>query len=236
MITAVIFDMYETLARNPSDLWLETFKNICLAQGLDVDYRLLFQEWKSLEMVFRKERMNLEAPEQSPPFKTYGEAWSDCFVQAFDKLGLKGDAAVAAGDAVRDLGQREPYPDAKEALPVIQAGWRTGVLSNADNGFLFPLLENLGWQFETVLSSEQARAYKPLPAPFLQVLEKLGVEPGEVVYVGDSLYDDILGAKGVGMRAAWVNRYGAERSSKYPRPDFEIRSLTELPEMLEPVR
>ena len=236
MITAVTFDMYGTLARNTTDLWLETFRNLCRAQGLDVDYRLLFQEWKALEMVFRRERQNLEAPDQSPPFKTYEEAWRDCFVRAFDKLGLKGDAAMAAQEAIRDLGQREPYPDATEALPMIQAGWRTGVLSNADNGYLFPLLQNTGWQFETVLSSEQARAYKPLPGPFLQVMEKLGVEPGEVVYVGDSLYDDIVGAKGVGMRAAWVNRFGAERSSEYPIPDFEIRNLTELAEMLNPAR
>ena len=131
------------------------------------------------------------------------------------------------------MGLREPYQDALEALPVIQTRWRTGVLSNADDGYLFPLLSRIGWKFEAVLSSEEARAYKPLPSPFRQIMSKLGVGPEESIYVGDTLYDDILGAKGVGMRVAWVNRHGASPDSQFPKPDYEVQSLKELPDILQ---
>ena len=231
-ITTVIFDVYETLAHNDSELWIETFGGICRAQGLEIDPRFLYQEWKALEMLFRRERLNLEEPEKSPSFKSYEEAWRDCFRDVFSRLGLKGDAVVAAKDAVRDMGEREPYQDALEVLPAIQPRWRTGVLSNADDNYLFPLLGAVGWKFEAVLSSEGARAYKPLPSPFRQILGRLGAGPQEAIYVGDSLYDDVLGANAVGMRAVWVNRHKSVPDPQLPKPDYVIQSLRELPEIL----
>ncbi|MCE2464371.1 MAG: HAD family hydrolase, partial [Dehalococcoidia bacterium] len=183
-ITTVIFDMYETLAENNPGLWKDTFREICSVQGLAVDPEYLYQEWKSLEVMFRKERQNLEEPEKSPPFKSYEQAWSECFSGVFTKLPLKGDASAAANDAIRDMGRRKPYQDALDALPVLQAGWTTGVLSNADDNYLFPLLDRMGWKFEAVLSSEGARAYKPLPAPFREIMDRMRVGSAEAIYVG----------------------------------------------------
>ena len=231
-ITTVIFDMYETLAENNPGLWKDTFREICSVQGLGVDPEYLYHEWKSLEVMFRKERQNLEEPEKSPPFKSYEQAWSECFSGVFTKLDIKGDAAAAANDAIRDMGMRRPYQDALDALPVLQAGWNTGVLSNADDNYLFPLLDRMGWKFEAVLSSEGARAYKPLPAPFREIMDRMGVRPDEAIYVGDTLYDDVVGAKGVGMRAVWINRHGMSPDPQYLSPDYEIKSLNELPEIL----
>ena len=144
----MIFDMYETLVYNNSGLWIDTFGAICHKQGLGIGPEELYREWKALEMGFRRDRPNLQEPDKSPPFKSYEQAWRECFARAFSKLGLEGDAGSAARDAVRDMGLREPYQDALQALPVIQTHWRTGLLSNADDGYLFPLLERRGWEFE----------------------------------------------------------------------------------------
>ena len=234
-VTTVIFDFYETLALNNTGLWIDTFRDIRRVQGLDIDPEVLFRTWKTPELQFRKDRLNLQDPDKSPPFKSYQEAWQNCFRQAFSILGLRGDATAAAIRTIRDMGLREPYQDAVEALPLIQARWRTGILSNADDGYLLPLIDRLGWKFDAVLSSEGARAYKPLPGPFRQIMGELGVEPGEAIYVGDTLYDDIVGAQGVGMKAAWINRHESPPDPQFPRPDYEIRSLHELPGVLEQV-
>ena len=234
-ITTVVFDVYETLAYNNTGLWIQTFREICLTQGLIVDSVVLYRDWKELELGFRRDRLNLEEPEKSPPFKSYEEAWRDCFVGVFDKLHIRGDAAAAAKKTIVDMGLRDAYPDALEAIPVIQARWMTGILSNADDGYLHPLLDRIGWKFPVALSSEGVAAYKPLPAAFERVLADLGVSAEEALFVGDTLYDDIQGAKGVGMRSAWINRDGAPHDPEMPEPDYEIRSLTELPEVLEAV-
>ena len=234
-ITTVIFDMYETLAHNSPELWIRTFGEICRVQGMKVDHELLYREWKALEMGFRRERLNFEEPEKSPPFTSYEEAWRDCFQGVFRQLSLDGDAASAAKATIRDMGLREAYPDALEMMPQIQARWKTGVLSNADEDYLLPLLDRVGWRFDGVLSSERARAYKPLPAPFVQIMAELDVSSDETIYVGDTPYDDILGAKNVGMKAAWINRYEASPDPKFPKPDYEVRNLSELLTALEAV-
>ena len=232
-ITTVIFDVYETLAYNNTGLWIDTFKRICHDQSLEIDPQHLYREWKELEVAFRKRRLNLEDPAKSPPFKSYEEAWYDCFAEVFSALDLQGDAASAARGAIVDMGEREPYPDAIEAIPTIQAHWRTGVLSNADDDYLFPLLQKIGWEFDAILSSQGAQAYKPLPSPFWRILEELSARPEEAIYVGDTPYDDVLGAKGVGMRAVWINRHGASISPLEVTPDYEVKSLNELPQILQ---
>ena len=161
-VTTVVFDVYETLAHNNTELWIDTFRGICRSQDLDADPVVLYQEWKALEVVFREQRLNLEEPEKSPPFKSYEEAWRDCFCEVFARMVPKGDAFAAARRTIRDMGLREPYQDAVTTMPEIQAHWRTGILSNADDGYLSPLLSKLGWKFAGVVSSESARAYKPL--------------------------------------------------------------------------
>ena len=227
-ITTVLFDVFETLLVNRRWQWDATFEAICRRQRLPIAPERLHQEWRVHEGAFREARVDLEDPSRSPPFRSYYEAWRDCFRLVFEGVGLPGDADAAARMAVEALAEREPYPDAVEALPPVQAKWRTGILSNADDAFLYPPLQRHGLRFEVVLSSEKARAYKPHPAAFRQALELLGADASETVYVGDSPLDDILGAKLVGMQVAWLNRDGEPPADSLPDPDYEIHKLTEL--------
>ena len=57
-----------------------------------------------------------------------------------------------------------------------------------------------------MITTYELNAYKPDQAPFLKALEMVGASPEESVYIGDSVENDIMGAKGVGMRAilVWV--------------------------------
>ena len=45
---------------------------------------------------------------------------------------------------------------------------------------------------------------KPESAPFLKALAELETNPPNAVMVGDSMKEDICGAKKVGMRTVWV--------------------------------
>jgi HAD superfamily hydrolase (TIGR01493 family) len=72
------------------------------------------------------------------------------------------------------------------------------------------------------------QAYKPDPLVFRRALQQLGLQPQEVLHVGDSDIDDVGGAKAAGLRVAWLNRNGRPRRPEVPAPDYEIRDLTEL--------
>ena len=231
-IKAVVFDMYETLVSNPIEGWMQVFQHVCRTQNLPLDYRTLYDEWKSLEVGFRKDRLNLEEPEKSPPFKSYEEAWRDCFAAVFANRGLDGDADVAARESILSMGRRDAYPETVGAITSLQRNWTTAVLSNADDDYLLPQLKRIGLSFPVVLSSEMVAAYKPHPLPFQRVLAALELEPQEAVYVGDNPFDDVLGAKGVGMNAIWINRDGKSVDASQPQPDHEISSLSELEPIL----
>ena len=115
--------------------------------------------------------------------------------------------------------------DSSVALEVLNAlgPVRAGVVSNADRehlaawGFTLPV--------EFVLISETLGAYKPHPRVFQSALNQLGLQPHDVLYVGDSEVDDVKGAKAAGLRVVWLNRDGRSRRPDVPPPDFEIRHL-----------
>ena len=226
-ITTVIFDTYETLLQNPSSLWRVGFQGIIQEQSLDTDTDMLHQAWAPCESEFRNSRVK-----PGVPFRSYYQAWRDCFMRAFDKLELDGDPDAAASSFVRYISRRDPYPETVEALTAVQTNWRTAVLSNADDAFLLPNLELLGVDFEAVLSSEQARIYKPLPELFRKMLKKLNVSPEESVYVGDRQLEDVQGPTEVGIHAVWINRSANPVDPDLPKPAYQISSLLELPGLL----
>lgn len=59
-----------------------------------------------------------------------------------------------------------------------------------------------------VFTSQDARAYKPRKELFELALESTGLEPGNVVHIGDSLSSDVQGARNMGLEAIWLNRNG----------------------------
>jgi len=68
----------------------------------------------------------------------------------------------------------------------------------------------LGELLEVMVISEEVGMKKPDPRIFRMTLDRLGVDASEAVFVGDNLELDIAGARGVGMRALWLNPDGKE--------------------------
>ena len=227
-IKAVIFDMYQTLVQDPSGQWRSSFKSIIEEQGLDATAEELWQGWHKSE-----ERFRLRRTDPSLPFQTYFDAWAGGFRDAFESMGLPGDADAATRRFFADLSRRQPFPETQQALKQLQSKYRIAVLSNADDGFLLPNLKLLDFDFEIVLSSEKARCYKPQPELFLEMLRLLKLDPGETVYVGDRHYEDVFGASSVGMNAVWVDRKDRGLREDLAPPSQAVTSLLELPALIE---
>lgn len=233
---AIAFDCYKTLFDNSHDDWKLTFGEIIEAQGLPLGPEELWTRWRKYEVNFRKIRTDLGRPYNSPPFKSYRKAWTECFQNVFDDLGYgpgSGADAVAAGDrAALHMTDRPIFPDTREALDMLRGRVKLGVFSNADDEGLRPLLANAGLEFDFVASSESAQVYKPALAAFEHLFEGLGTDPKKTWYVGDQLFDDVLGGYRSGATTVWINRNGAE-VDREPEPDIEITDLRELSEVLE---
>ena len=229
---AIIFDIFDTLFVNSLDAWLETLGAVSERQGLRVAGIELWEPWKRCERAFRLSRVDLDDPAMSPPFKTYEAAWAECFQRVFECLELRGDAGEAARMCVESMAERRPFPETREALDNLSGRVRLGVFSNADDGFLLPLLERYDLPLEAVASSESARVYKPDARAFEHILRLMGLAPEEAWYVGDTPFDDILGARRAGIRGIWIDRRGAETPSD-PAPDATITDLRQLSRLLD---
>ena len=226
-ITTVIFDMYGTLAQNEPSHWEHTFKEIVQEQRLSCTYQRLAEEWRIGDQAFQASRRR-----DGAPFQSYFDGWRQSFVTAFAALGVKGDASAASNQAIHDLVRRPLFPETRQAASAVQQRCRIAVLSNSDDRFLNPMVERLDLSFEAVVSSEQARCYKPRPDLFREVLRRLGVAAEESVYVGDRQLEDVQGASQVGMYTVWVNRSDEAPDPELPRPDYQVKNLLEIPELI----
>lgn len=142
-----------------------------------------------------------------------------------------------------------PMPGAERVLNALRGRFRLGIVSNAQ--FFTPLLfesllarsvGSLGFESELCMWSYQRGCSKPDPAmfgPLLKVLSADGIEPGDVVYVGNDMLNDVYTASALGCRTVlfagdrrslrW--RFGDDRCREL-EPDVVVTDLSQLPELL----
>lgn len=118
-------------------------------------------------------------------------------------------AAVAAFQAVyaRNWNDRSaPYEGVPAMLDqLIAAGLRLCILSNKPDAFTRLCVEQLlpHWSFDPLLGQRPGVAKKPDPAGALEVAARLGLDPAEILYVGDTGVDMRTGVA-AGMDAVGV--------------------------------
>jgi putative hydrolase of the HAD superfamily len=86
--------------------------------------------------------------------------------------------------------------------------------------------------FDVIVVSGAVNKRKPSPEIFQKALEKLGVNPSETVFVGDTVDADIQGAKGAGMKTIFIERR-PQKEAEQTCPDQTIKNLNELSAALE---
>jgi 2-haloalkanoic acid dehalogenase type II len=179
------------------------------------------------------------------PYRPYREEWPEHFALCFEELGVKGDPQRAHDRLVELIAGGRAFPESRRAVETVSRRLPVALMSNADDDFLMPCLARNALTFPVVVSSETARAYKPHEAIFVALHEAIGVAKENILYVGDSRFADIVGAKHAGLQAAWVDRKRSSRSldrssiggplddilDQY-KPDYEITSLDEVIEII----
>jgi len=116
------------------------------------------------------------------------------------------------------------YPHVQMTLlELIKRGLRLGVVSDAPQAQAWLRLCSLNLQhvFDAVVTFDDTRELKPSPAPFREVLGRLGVEAREALMIGDWPARDMVGARTLGMRTVFA-RYGDTFDTKESGADYEV--------------
>lgn len=121
------------------------------------------------------------------------------------------------------------YADVLPALEQLRMRYRlfTASNGNADLGQI-----GIAHFFERTIAARQVGALKPDPSIFHKVIEGTDLQAHEVVYVGDDPLLDVVGARGAGMQAIWIDRQGGEWPPEIEPAAHTVRSLTELTRLL----
>src|SRR5580704_7291830 len=144
-------------------------------------------------------------------------------------------AHVAFGRSIPDW---PAFPDSAAALAYLKRHYLLVILSNVDRASFAGSNARLGVAFDAICTAQDIGSYKPDPRNFrylLGTLERLGVEPRQILHTAQSLYHDHAPAQAAGLASAWIDRrqdaqgWGATRPpAGTPVYNFRFTSLAEL--------
>jgi putative hydrolase of the HAD superfamily len=226
----VLFDAGETIVY-PHPSFPDLLAQILRAEGYDVDPATIREQLHVVADIFT------DAAEQGTLWSTSPERsrafWDRVYTRLLDHLSVPFGDALAARiyGTFTDLANYRLFDDVVPTLDRLRAaGLKLGVVSNFEE-WLERLLESLQVTryFEVRVISGVEGVEKPDLKIFRLALDRLGVEPEESVYVGDSVAFDIEPATALGMTAVLIDRRG-----RFPQHDgIRVASLQDLPSLLE---
>ncbi|MCY0901453.1 MAG: HAD family hydrolase [Firmicutes bacterium] len=127
-----------------------------------------------------------------------------------------------------------PYGDVEATLAELRSVYTVGLLSNgaAREQSLRVQGSGLAQLVDVVIIAGEHQLFKPQRGLFDVACRLADAAPADCVLVGDSARDDVAGAQAAGWRGVWLNRDGRSWPADLARPDAEIASLRDLPDVL----
>ena len=226
MIRAVFFDLYGTLATfDPSVEEVQVAA--CREFGLAADPNGITKGY-ALADAFMAEQNGRY------PLRTMTDEERETFFAGYEQIILQGGGLDVSLEIARDIWRRVrqlPYEMVlySDVIPTLadlrSQGLLTGIISNMNQDSA-SLLRTMGLEgrVDVAVTSGDVGAEKPHAPIFLAALERAGVEPQEVLYVGDQVSSDVEGSRAVGMNPVLIDRN--DRSPKVDCP--RIRTLPEV--------
>jgi 2-haloacid dehalogenase len=128
----------------------------------------------------------------------------------------------------------ETFPEVPGVLNRLKkSGLKLAILSNGAQAMLEPLVKSAKLEevFDAVLSVEEAGVFKTHPRVYQLALDRLELPASAISFQSSNAWD-AYAASAFGMRVIWCNRYGQRKERLPGNPDYEIKSLDELPALV----
>ena len=220
-VRAVLFDVDFTLCRPGPQLSADRYARIAARQGLTLDV-------ERYEAAREAAALNLK---RHPELLHDDTIWHRFTAEIF--IGMGGPEEIAA-ECATEIEQgwevSANFELFEDALPVLEelrgAGLRIGLVSNGIRD-LTEFVAHHRLDVDAIVDSRTHGRVKPHPTIFQAALELLAVDAADSVMVGDSLDEDVEGARALGMRAILV-----DREDRHPDVHERLKDLYGLPAAL----
>jgi 2-haloalkanoic acid dehalogenase type II len=194
------------------------------ARGLDQTSEQLLTEYSAAEA----------AAETDHPAEEYPDILARSMRLLGDRLGAEvtGEQAARLARSVPDW---PAFDDSRDALVALGKRFKLIILSNVDRASFAASNTRLGVEFTSVITAQDVGTYKPSQRNFDALAAeaaRLGIGPGKLLHVAQSLFHDHVPAKRAGLPTVWINRrharpgWGATPQPPAPvTPDWEFPSM-----------
>jgi len=168
----------------------------------------------------REETRNVQSPEdlwrdtfrryiRANPFLSFREVHRKTIQDFFKALGISEDVDGSIDAAFDEYRSSSAYPEVSAVLRDVEQEVPVAVISNMDTTALLGALQRNGLTFTFIITSDEEQRYKPDPSLFQRAVRYLGLPAANVLHVGSSYAEDIVGASLTGMPALLMQRPGA---------------------------
>ncbi len=240
-ITTVTFDLWQTLLVDNRELGLtrsnarlEGVRRILSSSGEDFEPEHITEAyWECYRQcaAIREELRDVSFPEQ---INIFVESISLGLIRRLSPQALSDITRVYA-----DSFLEYPPPAHSDALDVLKSvrsmGLRMGMISNTGMtpGSTFrTYLANTGMlnYFETLTFSDEVKMAKPGKEIFLLTLREMNAAPEQAIHIGDSVRNDVVGAKLSGLKTVWITGFSERDDPTDPatEPDITVDGLAEV--------
>lgn len=198
-VRALVFDVFGTVADWHGSIVREG-RLLARRKGYDIDWGAFADRWRA----GYGPAMNRVRTGELPWTKL-----DDLHRMVLDELvvefGLDGMSEAELDHFNRVWHRLTPWPDAIPGLSRLRNEYIIATLSNGNVSLLLNMAKNAALPWDTILSAELSRHYKPDPEAYLKAAELLSLEPDQLLMVATHP-SDLRAAAAAGLRTAYVDR------------------------------
>ncbi|MDY6863978.1 MAG: HAD family hydrolase [Thermodesulfobacteriota bacterium] len=202
----IFFDVHDTLINKGGDAALKNaLKSVTeylINKGYPITFEQYVESWKKNILKHRQDIYELNEVNFDDWYRGVLEGLK--ITDYTDSMIIELNAAWMEGFK----GRTTVLKNVRETLEKLQGKYILGIVSNslAENTNIDLQITDLARYFKVFCISSRVGKRKPHPAIFKKALEDSGLKPGEVIFVGDNLYEDIYGASQAGFRTMLLGK------------------------------
>ena len=220
---ALSFDCYGTLIDWEAGI-ADVLRPWSTAYGLDLSDEELLAEYSTHEA-----KAEVDHP---------SDLYPQILARSMHELGVDLGVPVSGSEAealARSVPDWPAFPDSVGALQRLSQRFKLIILSNVDRASFAGSNQRLGVEFTSILTAQDIGSYKPAPRNFEALTAeamRLGVGPGKLLHVAQSLFHDHVPAKAAGLPTVWINRrHNRPGWGATPAPSSDITPDWTFPSM-----
>ena len=129
-----------------------------------------------------------------------------------------------------------PYEFTKPMLEELRKkGLKLGIITNGKSALQRAKIKLLGFEeyFDEIIVTGEIGVQKPDTRPFEIMAERIGIEPKELIYVGDHPKNDVDASRNAGYIPVWVMTMKRWLFPEIEVPEFCIKDVSLVPEVIE---